>query len=82
VRDQGTCQANLVPGGDLRQCDLSGADLASADLNGANLGNTDLSGATLDSVGWDSTTCPDETNSNDVGGTCCNNMAGSILAVC
>jgi|GEM_PF-3934577 len=66
---------------DLSHTNLSGADLSDADLIGANLNGADLSGANLcrastrfanlGDVIWESTICPDCTNSNDhEGGTC------------
>ena len=47
-----TQSPNIVPGADLRNCDLSGADLSNeiltvANLSGANLAGADLSGANL-----------------------------------
>ena len=52
VRDQSTCPANLMPGGDLRGCalngfNLSGINLSGADLTGADLRGTNFSGAIL-----------------------------------
>jgi hypothetical protein len=59
-----------LSGAFLGYADFTGADLTDADLRGAN-----LTGAKLTDVTWDSTVCPDGTNSDDVGksgegGTC------------
>jgi hypothetical protein len=49
---------------------LNDADLAGANLTGANLTKAVLSGANLAGVTWSGTTCPDGTNSNEVGDSC------------
>jgi len=49
---------------------LNDADLAGANLTGALLTKAVLSGANLDGATWSSTTCPDGTNSNEVGVSC------------
>jgi hypothetical protein len=59
---------------DLSRADLTGAELREADFTGANLSHADLKGAQLqdaviDDVVWNGTTCPDGTNSDDVGET-------------
>jgi len=59
---------------DLSFADLSSADLENAKLNGADLTGAGLSGTNLNSVVWDNTICPDETNSDDNGNTCENNL--------
>lgn len=53
----------------LSDADLTGVDFTNTELNGAN-----LSGAMLTAVTWSNTTCPDQTNSNNDGGTCINNL--------
>lgn len=55
---------------DLSEADLSGADLSEADLSGTNLRAADLTDANLADAVWAGTTCPDGTNSDDVGETC------------
>ena len=74
---------------DLSGCDLTGANLSGVNLSQANLTNAnltgvtfvnsylngaDLSGATLTDINWSNTTCPDQTNANNDGGTCVNNL--------
>ena len=50
---------------------LDHSRLAGADLTGTNLTGASLDGATgLETVTWSGTTCPDGSNSDDVGGTC------------
>ena len=66
VRLEGTTLNGAV----LRDADLSGADLTGADLTNADLTGASLSGAILTGVRWSNTTCPDGTNSDDVGRTC------------
>ena len=58
-------------GVNLSLSDLSGANLSSANLGYANLGGANLSGVT-----WSSTNCPDYTNSDANGGTCCGHHYG------
>ena len=62
---------------------LNGVILTGADLSGAYLAYTDLTNATYDStttwppVGfWGDTTCPDGTNSGDVGNAAGNATCG------
>jgi len=60
---------------DLRMADLTGADLSDADLSGAILiPYAGMAGADLTNVYWYNTICPDETNSDDNGNTCVNNL--------
>jgi uncharacterized protein YjbI with pentapeptide repeats len=54
----------------LTSAKLNDADLAGANLTGAMLTKAVLSGANLDGATWSSTTCPDGTNSNQVGDSC------------
>ena len=77
-----------LSGADLSGVDLSGANLKGANLEGANLRsadleNADLEGANLENanltwVSWSRTTCPDGTNSNDNGDTCCENLNDAV----
>ncbi len=54
---------------------MSDTDVASADMTEANLGDTTRQTAKgTDSVVWSDTTCPDETNSNNDGGTCLSDL--------
>ena len=61
--------ANLQ-GANLMGANLTGANLNNANLTGANLVGAKLTGANLHGVTWNTTTCPDNTNSNNDGGTC------------
>jgi uncharacterized protein YjbI with pentapeptide repeats len=68
-----------LKGSSLSGVNLSLANLSNADLTGVNFTNTelngaDLTGANLTAVTWSNTTCPDQTNSNNDGGTCINNL--------
>jgi len=69
-------------GASLRKASLGGADLSAADLSGADLGSADLAGARLDDVVWSGSTCPDGTNSDTNGGTCCGHHVGGAPASC
>lgn len=53
----------------LSNADLAGVNFTNTELNGAN-----LTGANLTAVSWVNTTCPDQTNSDNDGGTCVNNL--------
>ena len=63
--------------------DLSGAHLTNANLSGANLtlANLTLANLTLadlkDAI-WMGTSCPDATNSDANGGTCCGHFNGAV----
>ena len=62
---------------------LTGANLAYADLTSAHLAITDLSGAflagaNLTGVVWSHTICPDGTNSDNNGFTCCGHLNGAV----
>ena len=65
---------------DLSGVDLSGANLTSAILFASVLTGADFSRADLSGVTWRAATCPDGSNANDVGGTCCNNLNGAVPA--
>lgn len=54
----------------LTSAKLNDADLAGANLSGATLTKAVLSGADLVGVTWSGTTCPDGTNSNELGDVC------------
>ena len=71
--------ANLT-NADLSFANLTGADLTNADLNSVDLSSTELTNADLSNVVWLSTLCPDETYSDDNGGTCCGHLNGAIPA--
>ncbi len=69
-----------LAGQDLLDTNLSDADLANttlsnANFTGANLDGANTSGATFTGAKWSNTTCPDDTNSNNDGGTCVNNLS-------
>ncbi len=83
----------LLKGADLRDVNLSGANLTDANLidanlSGANLEGSDLTGvrltrATLESanltgVTWLNTICPDLSNSDDNGDTCCGHLNDAL----
>jgi uncharacterized protein YjbI with pentapeptide repeats len=68
-----------LKGANLSDANLSLINLSNADLAGVNFTNTELNGpnltgANLTAVSWVNTTCPDQTNSNNDGGTCVNNL--------
>lgn len=60
----------------LKKAALRGATLRGADLSGSNLTGAILDGARLDDVAWSNSTCPDGTNSDANGGTCCGHHVG------
>ncbi|HSX15670.1 MAG TPA: pentapeptide repeat-containing protein [Candidatus Saccharimonadales bacterium] len=49
---------------------LTGTNLANVHFSNSVLSGTDLSGVTLTGATWSNTFCPDNTNSDDNGGTC------------
>jgi uncharacterized protein YjbI with pentapeptide repeats len=53
---------------------LTGADLADGNFTDANLVGANLNGADLANATWVNTTCPDDTNSDNDGHTCVNNL--------
>jgi hypothetical protein len=68
-----------LKGANLSEANLSLINLSNADLAGVNFTNTELNGANLTganltAVSWVNTTCPDQTNSNNDGGTCVNDL--------
>lgn len=73
LRGADLSRADLT-GADLARIDLSGADLSFANLTGVDLRGARLRDATLTGVTWSSTTCPDGTNSDAVGGSCENHL--------
>jgi uncharacterized protein YjbI with pentapeptide repeats len=65
--------------------DLSGVNLSGANLTGALffdsvLTGADLNGADLTGVRWRAAICPDGTNADDAGGSCCRNLNGAVPA--
>jgi uncharacterized protein YjbI with pentapeptide repeats len=60
--------ANLGPA--FTQYGAGWTSLTNANLTDANLGGANLSGADISGVVWNTTICPDLTNSNSNGGTC------------
>lgn len=84
-------------GADLSGSYLYGWRLTSCDLSGANLSNTeqisahfvdsdltgaDVTGAKLYSTYWTNTICPDGTNSDANGNTCCGHFVGGLPQSC
>jgi hypothetical protein len=74
LADANFAGANLA-GTDLSGAKMAGADLTGANLTGANLARADLAGAlwhdvTAAGVTWDSTVCPDFSDSTGDGGSC------------
>lgn len=65
--------ANLT-GANLLDSTLTGANLTDANLTRTNLYDANLTGANLTGVTWNSTPCPDGTNSDNDGGTCINDL--------
>jgi len=84
LRNDNLTSANLsgtnLSGANLSGANLKNATLTTADLTGANLTMTNLKGATgmstalLTGVTWNRTKCPDNTVSNNDGGTCLNDL--------
>jgi hypothetical protein len=60
---------------------LNNADLAGANLTGATLTKAVLSGANLAGATWSGTTCPDGTNSNEVGDSCSAHLSTVAYAI-
>ena len=60
---------------DLEGAYLQQARLTSANLYGANLNDAELAGADLTGVSSSITTCPDDTNSDNDGGTCSGHLS-------
>ena len=68
----------------MQYSNLSYANLTGVNFNNCNLAFTDMTGADLTdatimntavwAIVWSNTTCPDGSNSDDVGGTCENNL--------
>jgi uncharacterized protein YjbI with pentapeptide repeats len=84
LADANIANANLS-GANLTGANLTDANFKNANLTGANLTDADLTrtnfkgtvgmgSATLTGATWGSTTCPDNTNSNNDGGTCASNL--------
>jgi hypothetical protein len=71
---------------DLSYAVLTGAKLNNADLAGANLTEATLtkavlSGANLVGATWSGTTCPDGTNSNEVGDSCSAHLSTTAYSI-
>jgi uncharacterized protein YjbI with pentapeptide repeats len=76
-----------IRGDTLNSTNFNDADLAAANLNeiyptnadftNANLGDASVDSSADDGIIWSNTTCPDETNSDDDGGTCVNHFTPS-----
>ena len=66
---------SVLAGADLSGSSLRGADLTGADLSRAILRGADLQGAIVKDVKWDSTICPDGTNSDDAHDSCEGHLA-------
>lgn len=68
-----------INGSDLEGANFTNANLAYSDLNGANIVTwqqaQDYAHLGLQETIFSNTTCPDETNSDDNGGTCANNRS-------
>ena len=62
----------LLVEADLSDVELKNTNFTGADLTNAVMGGTDLTGAT-----WTDATCPDGTEANDNGGTCCEHLNGA-----
>lgn len=60
---------------------LNNADLAGANLTGATLTKAVLSGANLAGATWSGTTCPDGTNSNEVGDSCSAHLSTTAYVI-
>ncbi len=74
--DHGYLINTELNGADLAGAAMSDTNVASADMTEADLGDATMQTAKgTDSVVWSDTTCPDETNSNNDGGTCLNDLA-------
>ncbi len=79
--------ANLL-GTNLSKTNLTGADLSNANATAAALGQSnltdadltdaDLTNAGVGQIHWDNTTCPDGTNSDANGGTCCGHFGVQV----
>jgi YVTN family beta-propeller protein len=57
-------------GATLTKAVLTGANLSSVNFTGTNLNGAKLTGASTSGIVWSNTVCPDNTNSNNDGGTC------------
>ena len=62
----------------LQRTQLDGANLRRAVLTDADLTDARLTDAHLVDAVWSNTTCPDASNSDDHGGTCCGHLAGAV----
>ncbi|MEO1270573.1 MAG: pentapeptide repeat-containing protein, partial [Myxococcota bacterium] len=87
AKPDANCSAADLTGADLRfanlsGANLSGADMLDADLTGASLFEAQFTRETnIDGVVWSATLCPDDTLSDDNGGTCGGHL-GSLVDMC
>ncbi len=58
--------------------DLTGADMLALKVTGADFIDTIMEDANLNGVGWQNTRCPDGTNSDNNGKTCCDHLMGVV----
>lgn len=68
-----------LAGANLSNANLAGVQLTNVNFSGANLTNASLQGSSVigadfGSATWSNTTCPDGSNSDDVGGSCVNHL--------
>jgi uncharacterized protein YjbI with pentapeptide repeats len=66
------------PGSDLTGADFTGADLSNVVLSIATLTGADLTGATMTGVKYNSTICPNGTNSNARSPQSCAGQGGGL----
>ncbi|HSX43485.1 MAG TPA: pentapeptide repeat-containing protein [Candidatus Saccharimonadales bacterium] len=59
----------------LQYNNASNANFSNIDFSNASVQGTDLSSANVTGVTWSNTTCPDQTNSDNNGGTCAGHLA-------
>jgi uncharacterized protein YjbI with pentapeptide repeats len=60
-----------LAGANLSSASLYNVDLSNADLTGADMTGANWFDSTVTGVVWSNTTCPDGSNSDTNGGTCC-----------
>lgn len=77
-----TIQGDTLDSTNFNNADLAEANLddifpTNTDFTNANLGDATVDSSADDGIIWSNTTCPDETNSDDNGGTCVNHFTPS-----